>query len=87
MTLQDRLVKELRLRDTSTQDAANAFAAEFMADYNRCFAKASRHDLGVHRRSMLTTTSTRYYLTRAALGLESANALVRSKAVITGRQQ
>ncbi|EPA9874097.1 hypothetical protein ACQ9PO_003220 [Cronobacter sakazakii] len=32
LTLQDRLVKKLRLPDISTPDAANAFAAEFMAD-------------------------------------------------------
>ncbi|KAJ9430267.1 Transposase [Candidatus Pantoea symbiotica] len=49
LTLQDRLVKELRLRGISTPDAANAFAAEFMADYNRRFAKAPRHDFDVHR--------------------------------------
>ena len=34
LTLQDRLVKELRLRGISTPEAANAFADEFMADYN-----------------------------------------------------
>lgn len=49
LTLQDRLVKELRLRKISTPEAANAFAAEFMADYNRRFAKAPRHDFDVHR--------------------------------------
>lgn len=49
LTLQDRLVKELRLRDISTPDAANAFADEFMADYNRRFAKAPRHNFDVHR--------------------------------------
>lgn len=32
LTLQDRLVKELRLRGISTPEAANAFADEFMAD-------------------------------------------------------
>lgn len=30
LTLQDRLVKELRLRGISTPEAANAFADEFM---------------------------------------------------------
>lgn len=30
-------------------DAANDFADEFMADYNRRFAKAPRHDFDVHR--------------------------------------
>ncbi|EAQ8850447.1 ISNCY family transposase [Salmonella enterica] len=49
LTLQDRLVKELRLRGISTPEAANAFAEEFMADYNRRFAKPPRHDFDVHR--------------------------------------
>ncbi|KLW85414.1 hypothetical protein SP99_04576 [Enterobacter sp. BIDMC92] len=49
LTLQDRLVKELRLRGISTPEAANAFAEEFMADYNRRFAKPPRHDFYVHR--------------------------------------
>lgn len=40
LTLQDRLVKELRLKGISTIEAANAFAEEYMADYNRRFAKA-----------------------------------------------
>jgi len=49
LTLQDRLVKELRLRDISTQEAANAYAPEFIEDYNKRFAKEplSAHD--VHR--------------------------------------
>lgn len=49
LTLQDRLVKALRLRGISTPEAANAFAEEFMADYNRRFAKPTRHDFDVHR--------------------------------------
>lgn len=44
---QDRLVKELRLRGISTPEAANAFADEFMADYNRRFAKPPRHDFDI----------------------------------------
>ena len=45
-TLQDRLVKELRLRGISNMDDGNAFLPEFMADYNRRFARAplSAHD-------------------------------------------
>ena len=45
-TLQDRLVKELRLRKLSTPAAANAFAPEFMADFNRRFGRepVSPHD-------------------------------------------
>lgn len=49
LTLQDRLVKELRLRGISCIDAANDYADEFMTDYNRRFAKAPRHDFDVHR--------------------------------------
>ncbi len=49
LTLLDRLVKELRLKGISSVDAANDFADEFMADYNRRFAKAPRHDFDVHR--------------------------------------
>lgn len=49
LTLQDRLVKELRLRGINPPEAANAFAEEFMADYNRRFAKPPRHDFDVHR--------------------------------------
>ena len=49
LTLQDRLVKELRLKGSSTIDAANAFAEEYMADYNRRFAKAPLHDFNAHR--------------------------------------
>ncbi|HBR0968077.1 TPA: ISNCY family transposase, partial [Klebsiella quasipneumoniae subsp. similipneumoniae] len=49
LTLQDRLVKELRLRGISSVDAANDFADEFMTDYNRRFGKAPRHDFDDHR--------------------------------------
>lgn len=40
LMLQDRLVKELRLRGMSSVDATNDFADEFMAEYNRRFAIA-----------------------------------------------
>lgn len=48
-TLQDRLVKELRLRGINTMNAANAFAKEYMEDYNQRFAKAPRLSHNVHR--------------------------------------
>lgn len=48
-TLQERLVKELRLRGISTIDAANAFAPEFIADFNARFAKAPKNDFDAHR--------------------------------------
>ncbi len=49
LTLQDRLVKELRLREISDLEAANAFAPEFIADYNRRFARAPRSEHDAHR--------------------------------------
>jgi hypothetical protein len=49
LTLQDRLVKELRLRDISTQEAANAYASEFMEDYNKRFAKEPLSNHDAHR--------------------------------------
>jgi len=46
LTLQDRLVKELRLRSISTPEAGNAYLPLFRADYNRRFGHEplSRHD-------------------------------------------
>jgi len=48
-TLQDRLVKELRLRGISSMDAANAYAPLFMADFNARFAKVPKSDFDAHR--------------------------------------
>jgi hypothetical protein len=48
-TLQDRLVKELRLAGISTLEAGNAFLPAFMADFNRRFAKAPSSDKDLHR--------------------------------------
>ncbi|WP_233863292.1 ISNCY family transposase [Paraburkholderia adhaesiva] len=49
LTLQDRLVKELRLRGISTVSKANAYAPAFMAAYNMRFAKAPRSTFDAHR--------------------------------------
>jgi len=49
LTLQDRLVKELRLRGISTREAANAYAPSFIADFNRRFGKPPRSDYDAHR--------------------------------------
>lgn len=48
-TLQDRLPKELRLRNISSWQDGNAFLPEFMADFNRRFAVQPRSDLDAHR--------------------------------------
>ena len=48
-TLQDRLVKEMRLRGIDGMEAGNAYLAEFMADFNRRFAVAPRTPQDAHR--------------------------------------
>jgi transposase len=48
-TLQDRLVKELRLRGISTMEAGNAFLPEFMEDYNRRFGRTPKNSHDAHR--------------------------------------
>src|SRR3984957_4027385 len=48
-TLQDRLVKELRLAGISTIEAANAFLPGFVANYNGRFAKPAARDQDFHR--------------------------------------
>jgi transposase len=49
LTLQDRLVKELRLQGISTVDAANEFMPSFIDDYNRRFGKLPRDRHDAHR--------------------------------------
>src|SRR5207302_63850 len=44
------LVSELRLRAVATRAAANAFLPEFLADFNRRFARAAAAPLPVWRR-------------------------------------
>jgi transposase len=48
-TLQDRLVKELRLRGIADIEAGNAYLPEFRADFNRRFAVLPRSSHNAHR--------------------------------------
>jgi len=48
-TLQDRLVKEMRLQGIGTMAAGNAFLPVFMTDYNSRFAKPAFNDRDLHR--------------------------------------
>lgn len=48
-TLQDRLVKELRLRGIATMEAANAYLPEFVANHNARFAVAPASSENAHR--------------------------------------
>lgn len=48
-TLQDRLVKELRLRGISDMISGQAYLPEFRADHNRRFARLPRNSFDAHR--------------------------------------
>ncbi len=48
-TLQDRLLKEMRLANIRTKDQANRFLEEFLPRYNERFAKVARKDGDLHR--------------------------------------
>ena len=48
-TLQDRLVKELRLQHISNAERANAYAPQFMADFNRRFSLPPADASDAHR--------------------------------------
>lgn len=48
-TLQDRLVKEMRLRGISSMAAGNAYLPEFIADFNARFAVVPRNPEDAHR--------------------------------------
>jgi len=48
-TLQDRLVKELRLRNISSIEEANAYLPEFIKDYNERFSVKALSEQDAHR--------------------------------------
>jgi transposase len=74
-TLQDRLVKELRLRSIADIDSANAYLPEFRADFNRRFAvlPRSRHDA---HRPLLKSQNLDVILTHQKTGTLSKNLTV-----------
>jgi hypothetical protein len=80
-TLQDRLVKELRLRDISDIDSANDFLTEFRQDYNRRFAVVPRSSHNAHR-PLLNSENLDVILTHQKIGTLSKNLTVQSNKVI-----
>lgn len=48
-TLQDRLVKEMRLNNIDSIEQANEYVLTFMEDYNQRFAVTARHPDNAHR--------------------------------------
>ena len=53
LTLQDRLVKEMRLRGISRMEEGNAYLPEFMEDFNRRFEVVPRSNNDAHRPLLL----------------------------------
>lgn len=51
-TLQDRLVKEMKLRNIRDRDTANAFLDEFMEDYNARFSVNPMKSTDAHRQTL-----------------------------------
>lgn len=80
-TLQDRLVKELRLRGISDMQAANAYLPEFREDFNRRFAVLPRSTHDAHR-PLLKTENLDLILTHQKTGTLSKNLTVQSNHVI-----
>jgi hypothetical protein len=80
-TLQDRLVKELRLQGISDIDTANAFLPQFREDFNRRFAVQPRSSHDAHR-PLLKTENLDLILTRQKIGTLSKNLTVQSNRVI-----
>lgn len=53
-TLQDRLVKELRLKGISSIEAANAYLPEYVEKHNKRFAKPPKSPENAHRQTIHT---------------------------------
>jgi len=80
-TLQDRLVKELRLRGISDMQAGNAYLPEFRQDFNRRFAVAPRSSHEAHR-PLLATENLELILSRQDTRTLSKNLTVQFNQVI-----
>jgi hypothetical protein len=80
-TLQDRLVKELRLQGISDMETANAFLPEFREDYNRRFAVVPRSSHNAHR-PLLKADHLELILTHQETRTLSKNLTIQFKHVI-----
>jgi transposase len=80
-TLQDRLVKELRLRGISDMAAGNAYLPEFREDFNRRFAVLPRSNHDAHR-PLLHTDNLDLILSHQKTGSLSKNWTVQYKNII-----
>jgi transposase len=80
-TLQDRLVKELRLRGISDMAAGNAYLPEFREDFNRRFAVQPRSSHDAHRPLLKTDDLDRIF-THQKTGTLTKNLTVQSRGVV-----
>lgn len=80
-TLQDRLVKELRLRGISDMEAGNVYLPEFRDDYNRRFAVVPRSSHDAHR-PLLKTENLDQILTHQETRILSKNLTIQYNKVI-----
>jgi hypothetical protein len=80
-TLQDRLVKELRLRGISDMESGNAYLSEFREDFNRRFAVQPRSTHNAHR-PLLKADNLDVILTHQETRTLSKNLTVQFKHVI-----
>jgi transposase len=80
-TLQDRLVKELRLRGISDIESGNAFLPEFREDFNRRFAVQPRSTHDAHR-PLLKTDNLDLILTHQKTGTLTKNLTVQYRGVV-----
>lgn len=92
-TLQDRLVKELRLADINDMEAANAFMPGFTARYNAQFAKAPRSSNNLHRamniepdrlRDVFCWRDQRYVSQQLAFSLERKRIILKENELTRG---
>ena len=80
-TLQDRLVKEMRLHDISSIEAGNDFVQEYFQDFNRRFSVVPRSSFDAHR-PLLPTDDLDRILTRQETRILSKNLTIQYKKVI-----
>ena len=73
-TLQDRLVKELRLAGISTIEAANAWVPAFMVDYNKRFARAPENAKDLHRKLTAADCAATKRMVWASIWMDDAGA-------------
>jgi hypothetical protein len=63
-TLQDRLVKEMRLKGINNPDQANAFLPNFISDFNQRFEKPAKNKEDAHRKILHTSREVELILSR-----------------------